>query len=361
MVFSLTWHFPNRTDLDPEGDRRSDRDRQLLRDAVQGCLGRGREGRSAGLGELEAKTAAVRPGVLRQRPAATRSRRPRCSTSARCARRPASAPPTAASSAGRAAATRPAAATARARTCGTTSRRRRSSSASLALHDARGGVRPRHRRRRPHGFRVNLPLDPAPGVRQGRRRRADGLPPEALPRLAALGDDGLLLRRSGPHVRKAVEFCWIPGGWDADKDGVMEGCQHNTMDVEYYGPNPQMAPVVPRGAAGGGGDGAARRGRRVRRDAAAACSSSGAAVDRRAPLQRRVLRARRSARPRTSPRSRPSLLRGDGGEGPRPSRTTSSAPAAWWTSSSASSSPTSAASGYLVDPSHVQAGRSRAS
>ena len=21
----------------------------------------------------------------------------------------------------------------------------------------------------------------------------------------------------------------------------MEGCQHNTMDVEYYGPNPQMA------------------------------------------------------------------------------------------------------------------------
>jgi hypothetical protein len=23
-------------------------------------------------------------------------------------------------------------------------------------------------------------------------------------------------------------------------DGVMEGCQHNTMDVEYYGPNPQM-------------------------------------------------------------------------------------------------------------------------
>src|SRR6185503_11186014 len=28
--------------------------------------------------------------------------------------------------------------------------------------------------------------------------------------------------------------------WDADRDGVMEGCQHNTMDVEYFGPNPQM-------------------------------------------------------------------------------------------------------------------------
>ena len=37
-----------------------------------------------------------------------------------------------------------------------------------------------------------------------------------------------------------MEFCWIEGGWDADQDGVMEGCQHNTMDVEYYGPNPQM-------------------------------------------------------------------------------------------------------------------------
>ena len=53
------------------------------------------------------------------------------------------------------------------------------------------------------------------------------------------GDDDWL-RRLWPQARKALEFCWIPGGWDADKDGVMEGCQHNTMDVEYYGPNPQM-------------------------------------------------------------------------------------------------------------------------
>lgn len=51
-------------------------------------------------------------------------------------------------------------------------------------------------------------------------------------------DDGL--RALWPHARRALEFCWIPGGWDADQDGVMEGCQHNTMDVEYYGPNPQM-------------------------------------------------------------------------------------------------------------------------
>jgi non-lysosomal glucosylceramidase len=53
------------------------------------------------------------------------------------------------------------------------------------------------------------------------------------------GDDGFL-REQWAGARRALEFCWIEGGWDADQDGVMEGCQHNTMDVEYYGPNPQM-------------------------------------------------------------------------------------------------------------------------
>ncbi len=53
------------------------------------------------------------------------------------------------------------------------------------------------------------------------------------------GDDDFLAAL-WPAARRALEFCWIPGGWDADRDGVMEGVQHNTMDVEYYGPNPQM-------------------------------------------------------------------------------------------------------------------------
>ncbi|HOX39264.1 MAG TPA: GH116 family glycosyl-hydrolase [Candidatus Brocadiia bacterium] len=55
-----------------------------------------------------------------------------------------------------------------------------------------------------------------------------------------LSGDDAMLRRLWPHAKRAMEFCWIPGGWDSDRDGVMEGCQHNTMDVEYYGPNPQM-------------------------------------------------------------------------------------------------------------------------
>ena len=52
-------------------------------------------------------------------------------------------------------------------------------------------------------------------------------------------DDGWM-RTWYPSIRTALAFCWRKGGWDADADGVMDGCQHNTMDVEYYGPNPQM-------------------------------------------------------------------------------------------------------------------------
>lgn len=39
-------------------------------------------------------------------------------------------------------------------------------------------------------------------------------------------------------AKRLLEFAWVPNGWDADKDGVMEGCQHNTYDVEFFGPNP---------------------------------------------------------------------------------------------------------------------------
>ncbi|WP_052663517.1 GH116 family glycosyl-hydrolase [Psychromicrobium lacuslunae] len=52
-----------------------------------------------------------------------------------------------------------------------------------------------------------------------------------------LSGDDEKLRTLWPGVKRAIEFAWIPKGWDADQDGVMEGCQHNTMDVEYYGPS----------------------------------------------------------------------------------------------------------------------------
>ena len=45
-------------------------------------------------------------------------------------------------------------------------------------------------------------------------------------------------RASGRSAKKALEFAWKY--WDADRDGVMEGMQHNTYDIEFYGPNSLM-------------------------------------------------------------------------------------------------------------------------
>ena len=53
-----------------------------------------------------------------------------------------------------------------------------------------------------------------------------------------ISGDGELLRATWPRAKKALEFAWVPGGWDGNRDGVMEGVQHNTYDVEFYGPNP---------------------------------------------------------------------------------------------------------------------------
>ena len=54
------------------------------------------------------------------------------------------------------------------------------------------------------------------------------------------GDDDFL-RRLWPSARRALEYAWGERGWDADRDGVCEGPQHNTMDVEWFGPNPVVA------------------------------------------------------------------------------------------------------------------------
>jgi non-lysosomal glucosylceramidase len=46
------------------------------------------------------------------------------------------------------------------------------------------------------------------------------------------------LKKIWPKVKCALEFAWRY--WDRDKDGVMEGMQHNTYDIEFYGPNTMM-------------------------------------------------------------------------------------------------------------------------
>lgn len=42
------------------------------------------------------------------------------------------------------------------------------------------------------------------------------------------------------EIKKSIEFAWANTNedkWDADKDGVLEGRQHHTLDMELFGPN----------------------------------------------------------------------------------------------------------------------------
>jgi uncharacterized protein (DUF608 family) len=53
-----------------------------------------------------------------------------------------------------------------------------------------------------------------------------------------LSGDDAFLKTLWPNVKRALEYAWT--SWDADRDGVMEGEQHNTYDIEFYGPNSMM-------------------------------------------------------------------------------------------------------------------------
>jgi uncharacterized protein (DUF608 family) len=95
---------------------------------------------------------------------------------------------------------------------------------------------------RPDGamiFRTSLPL--GSGVYWDFRPAADG----QMGRIISLyrdwqisGDDAFLLKL-WPQAKKALEYAWT--SWDTDKDGLMEGEQHNTYDIEFYGPNSMLS------------------------------------------------------------------------------------------------------------------------
>jgi non-lysosomal glucosylceramidase len=53
-----------------------------------------------------------------------------------------------------------------------------------------------------------------------------------------ISGDEAFLRDLWPSARRALEYAWVQ--WDADRDGLMEGEQHNTYDIEFYGPNTMM-------------------------------------------------------------------------------------------------------------------------
>jgi uncharacterized protein (DUF608 family) len=88
-------------------------------------------------------------------------------------------------------------------------------------------------------FRVNLPFIK---ISEFNKVAADGQMGciMKLYREWQLSGDDNFLKKLYPKSKAALSYAWKKGGWDANQDGVMEGVQHNTMDVEYYGPNPQM-------------------------------------------------------------------------------------------------------------------------
>ena len=49
-----------------------------------------------------------------------------------------------------------------------------------------------------------------------------------------IGDDKWL-KKLWPKIKKSVDYAFQK--WDFDRDGVMEGIQHNTYDINFWGPN----------------------------------------------------------------------------------------------------------------------------
>ena len=88
-------------------------------------------------------------------------------------------------------------------------------------------------------FRVSLPLSEA---NKGTMAAADGQLGCIMKfyREWQLSGDDSFLQDNWHQVKKVLSYAWIERGWDGNRDGVMEGVQHNTMDVSYFGPNPQM-------------------------------------------------------------------------------------------------------------------------
>ncbi|MFR8332480.1 MAG: GH116 family glycosyl hydrolase [Oscillospiraceae bacterium] len=71
------------------------------------------------------------------------------------------------------------------------------------------------------------------------------------------GDDDWL-RSLWPQVKLALEYAWSPANpyrWDGNKDGVLEGRQHHTLDMELYGPNAWLQGLLSRRPAGRRGNG----------------------------------------------------------------------------------------------------------
>ena len=88
-------------------------------------------------------------------------------------------------------------------------------------------------------FRLQLPLG---RERLGFRPCADGQFGGVIKayRDWKISGDSAWLRGHWETIKKNLSFAWAesnPDRWDADRDGVLEGRQHHTLDMELFGPN----------------------------------------------------------------------------------------------------------------------------
>lgn len=88
-------------------------------------------------------------------------------------------------------------------------------------------------------FRLPLPLGTVPDP--SFHAAADGQMGSVLRtyREWLISGDDRWLAEIWPRVRRSLEYAWI--AWDRDRDGVPEDLQHNTYDIEFFGPNPLVA------------------------------------------------------------------------------------------------------------------------
>ncbi len=88
-------------------------------------------------------------------------------------------------------------------------------------------------------FRIQLPLG---RERSANRPCADGQFGGVIKmyREWKISGDTQWLKSNWEGIKKNIEFAWAQtneDGWDSDKDGVLEGRQHHTLDMELFGAN----------------------------------------------------------------------------------------------------------------------------
>ncbi len=88
-------------------------------------------------------------------------------------------------------------------------------------------------------FRTKLPLGSDPG---GFRPCADGQSATIFKfyREWMISGSDEWLRERWTEIKKLLSFFWSPENgdmWDADRDGILEGRQHHTLDMELFGPS----------------------------------------------------------------------------------------------------------------------------